>query len=141
MTAHGVSRMMATRSEVFPAALRSGIAVVLIAAGSLACNGDCAGVGSPAFSIDVIEDATGLPAAAGATAYVFRRPELTLVDAVESEDTQRILAAWEQSGRFDVLVEKTGYWPWTQNNVLVETYSTCTTKTVNLIARLRRRDA
>ena len=116
------------------------IALVLLLAGPIACNSDCAGVGNPAFSIDVLDDVNGLPAARGATVYVFRRPSMELVDAVEGgEHSQRIVAAWDESGRFDVLVEKDGFWPWTMNNVLVETHSTCTTKTVNLTARLRLR--
>jgi hypothetical protein len=130
--------MMATSAKRVHAALRNGIAV-LFAAASTACNGDCAGVGRPAFSIDVIEDATGRPAAMGATLYVFRRPDYVLVDAVVGVDPQNIVAAWDQEGRFDVLLEKAGFWPWTQNNVLVETHSSCTTKTVNLTARLRLR--
>ena len=130
---------MAIRTALWRATRRRGIAILLLVAGPMACNGDCAGVGSPAFSIDVLDDATGRAAATGSTVYVFRRPDLTLVDSVEAQDTLRILAAWDQTGRFDVLLEKAGYWPWTQNNGLVETYSTCTTKTVALTARLRRR--
>ena len=132
--------MMATHSRHFRATRWRSIAIVLLLVGLIACNSDCAGVGRPAFSIDVLDDVNGLPAARGSTVYVFRRPDMVQVDAVQgSENSQRILAAWDQSGRFDVLLEKAGFWPWTQNNVLVETHSTCTTKTVNLTARLRLR--
>lgn len=128
--------MMGTRIALSLATRRIGMVIVTLI-GATACGGDCAGVASPAFSIDVVDAVTGRAAATGATVYVFRRPDLSLVDAVASEDTLRILAAWDQSGRFDVLLEKAGYWPWTQNNVLVETHASCTTRTVHLIARLR----
>jgi len=129
---------MGTRIALSRVTRHLGIVIVLLA-GATACEGDCAGVGRPAFSIDVVDAATGRAAATGATVYVFQRPDLSLVAAVASEDTVRILAAWDQSGRFDVLLEKAGYWPWTRNNVLVETHSSCTTRTVHLIARLRAR--
>ena len=132
--------MMPVHARRFRTTRWSIIVIVLLLAGPLACNGDCAGVGRPAFSIDVLDDVNGLPAAQGATVYVFRRPDMVLVDVVQgTENSQRIVAAWDQNGRFDVLLEKAGFWPWTQNNVLVETYSTCTTRTVNLTARLRLR--
>lgn len=111
----------------------------VLVAGSVACGGDCAGVGQPAFEITVVDDATGRAAARGATAYVFSLPDYSLVDAVVAEDTLRVRAAWDREGLFDVLVEKDGYWPWTRNSVMVETHSGCTTKTVHLTARLRLR--
>jgi len=131
--------MMGTRTGPTRASPRRGLLILMLAAGSINCNGDCAGVGNPAFSITVLDDASGRAAATGATLYVFRRPDLSLVDSVASQDTLRILAAWDQEGRFDVLLEKDGYWPWTENNVLVETHESCSTKTVHLMARLRRR--
>jgi len=102
--------------------------------------GDCAGVGRPAFEVTVLENSTGVPAASGATLFVFKRPDYRLVDSAMAQDSLRIDAAWDEEGRFDLLLERPDYWPWTVNNVAVTTESNCSIKTVFLIARLRRRD-
>ena len=99
----------------------------------------CAGVGRPAFEVSVEDAQTQAPIAAGATVYVFRRPELARIDSVTGRaDTERIETR-DTKGRFDVVVEKPGYFPWTRENINVG--GDCTTETVALTARLRRRDA
>jgi hypothetical protein len=109
-------------------------------AGLSACDGgDCAGVGRPAFEVTVLDARSDTPIAAGATVYLFRHPELARVDSVTGRyDAERIWT-YDATGRFDVLVEKPGYFPWTRENVRVE--GECTTETVFLTVRLRRRDA
>jgi hypothetical protein len=47
------------------------------------------------------------------------------------------MAGWDDSGIFDVVVEKAGYYPWTSEHVSVEEH--CSTETAFLEARLRKR--
>lgn len=130
---------MGTRTAPAIALLIRGLSTGLVAAWLSGC-GDCAPVGRPAFSITVLDHETGAAAASEATVYVFRRPDFTLVDAALALDTLRILAAWGgQEGRFDVLLEKSGYWPWSAQNISVGSDASCSTVTVNLTARIRRR--
>lgn len=104
---------------------------------SACASGDCAGVGRPAFEVTVLDALTDAPIAAGATVYLFRRPELARVDSVTARSDGERIWTYDATGRFDVLVEKPGYYPWTRENVQVK--GECTTETVFLTVRLRRR--
>jgi hypothetical protein len=71
--------------------------------------------------------------------YVFRRRDLARVDSVlGGADDQRI-ETLDAKGRFDVVVEKSGYYPWTRQDLAVG--GDCSTNTVALTASLLRRTA
>lgn len=119
--------------------LASTIFVCCVSAFVSAC-GDCAPVGRPAFALEIVDFDTRLPAAAGAAVHLFRYPDLARVSTDSAQDSLRVYAGWGQdAGVFDVLVEREGYWPWTAAKKQVAQDPTCSTKTVNLSVRLRRR--
>jgi len=111
--------------------------LVWVVPGGTGC-GDCAGVGAPAFRVQVLDAGTGAEIAQGATLYVFRINSSIVLDSISGHsDIDQLLAAWDQTGRFDLIVEKAGYFAWTLSDV--EVVGDCTVETVSLIARLRRR--
>jgi hypothetical protein len=116
------------------AAILAALTVVCLA--TTAC-GDCAGVGSPAVDVTVRDAETGTGAASGTVIYLFKQPSIQPVDSVVGTDSLHLYAGWDQSGTFDVVLEKRGYYPWTIENVDVK--EDCGTHTAFLIARLRRR--
>ena len=114
------------------------LAVVLAASlAESACEGDCAGVGAPAVRVAVLEFATNAAIAQGATLSLFRSNGLTPIQVVTGlQDSDLLAAGIDETGHFDVLVEKLGYSPWRIANV--EVSGACTVKTVSLTAHLRR---
>jgi hypothetical protein len=112
-------------------------AAFLAACGALSagCQGaDCAGVGRPAFEVTVVDARTGTAIADGAVVYVFRLPDLVRVDSVLGRSAAERIWTSERTGRFNVVVERLGYFPWTTENR--EVTSACSVKTVSLTARL-----
>ena len=115
---------------------------LLVCCGSafVSACGDCAPVGRPAFALEIVDFDTGSPAATGVAVHLFRYPGLARVSTDSAQDSVRVYAGWGQEpGVYDVLVEREGYWPWTAANKQVVEDLTCSTKTVNLSVRLRRR--
>ena len=100
------------------------------------CEGaDCAGVGNPAFSVAVVDARSNAPIADGAVVYVFRLPDLVRVDSVLGRSASEPIRTSERTGRFNVIVERPGYFPWTAENR--EVTSVCSVvSTVALSARL-----
>jgi hypothetical protein len=119
--------------------VRSGrVAIAISVVVAMNACGDCAAVGWPAVSVGVVDYTTGAPAASGAVLYVFRHQQTEVLDSsIGKQDAEKLVAAWEQRGRFDVLVEKAGFFPWTATNVQVT--GDCSVETVSLTARIRRR--
>ena len=113
----------------------AGLAVAALAAAVLtACNGDCAGVGRPAFEVTVLDARTGASVADGATVYLFKLPELIRVDSATLQHAEGRIWTSDLQGRFNVVVERPGYYPWTTENRQVG--GECSTETVFLTARL-----
>jgi len=117
------------------------VIAVVVAFTSLAAacdGGDCAGVGRPAFEVTVLDARTGAPITDSVVVYVFQLPDLARVDSATRQSAPgRIPAADERSGRFNVVVERPGYFPWTAENRQV--IEKCSVETVFLTARLLRR--
>jgi hypothetical protein len=98
--------------------------------------GDCAGVGAPAVRVTVLDFDTNASIAPGATLSLFPSNASTPIAVVTGQqDAQFLTAGDDLTGRFDVLVEKPGYFPSTISNVEVE--GACTTETVALTIHLR----
>jgi hypothetical protein len=107
---------------------------------ALGCEGaDCAGIGRPAFEVGVVDARSGAPIADSAVVYVFRLPDLVRVDSVLGRSASERIWTSERTGRFNVVVERLGYFPWTTENR--EVTSACSVRTVSLTARLLPRAA
>ena len=84
------------------------------------CRGDCAGVGRPAFEVSVVDARTGASITDSAVVYVFQMPDLQRVDSATMQvGPGRIWATLDESGRFNVVVERPGYYAWSAENRLV----------------------
>jgi hypothetical protein len=102
----------------------------------MACGGDCAGVGAPAVRVTVLDLDTNGPIARDATLSLFFSNASTPIEVVTGQaDTDLLAVGIDHTGRFDVLVEKPGYYPWTSTDV--EVNAACTVETVSLTAYLR----
>lgn len=111
-----------------------------IALGTSGCHGDCAGVGRPAFGVTVRDARTGAVLTDSVHIYVIRQPELLTVDSTAQQISPgHYWAAEDLTGRFNVVVERAGYYPWTVENQVVS--GTCTVQTIELTAELVRRVA
>lgn len=113
------------------------LAILAAVPGLTASCGDCAGVGRPAVDVTVRDVQTGAGIGIGATLYLFKPPALQPVETFVGIDSLHLIAGWDDSGIFDVVVEKAGYYPWTAERVSVEEH--CSTETAFLQALLRRR--
>ena len=97
----------------------------------------CGGLGAPDVAVTVVDSLTGAPIAAGAVLLTFdldaaRAP----VDSVVGQsDTDPIFGAIDRTGRFQVIVRKTGYRDWIAPEVTV-TSGCPTIHTARLTARL-----
>src|SRR5262245_16695402 len=81
--------------------------------------GDCAGVGSPAVDVTIRDAETGVGAASGATLYLFKQPASQPIEIVVGADSLHVFAGFDESGTFDVVLEKPGYYPWTAEGIRV----------------------
>src|SRR4051812_20084383 len=82
--------------------------------------GDCAGVGRPMVSATVLDAESRVPVARGATLYVFRSGSSTVFDSIAgARDDFPLEPRREETGVFDLLIEKAGYFPWTLARVRV----------------------
>ena len=110
--------------------------IVACAALVSACEGaDCAGVGRAAFEITVLDARSSASLTDSVVVYVFQLPELVRVDSATRQiEPGRYPAAFDHSGRFNVIVERPGYFPWTTENRQV--IEKCSVETVFLTARL-----
>lgn len=109
-------------------------AVVLPLLSACHTSEDCAGVGRPAFEVTVLDARTGAPIADGAVIYVFELPSLRRVDSATTQAAQGRIWTEDRQGRFNVVVERPGYYPWTAEDRRVG--GECSTETVFLTARL-----
>ena len=105
----------------------------------LTACGDCAGVGRPAFEINVVDARDGRALTDSLVIYVFQHPELALVDTVSAVSLPGKYWTLDRTGTFDVIVERPGYFPWSANNQVVK--GECSTETRYLTARLIPRSA
>jgi hypothetical protein len=110
------------------------IPIFPLLAGVLTGCGDCAGVGRPAFEVTVVDAGTGASLSDSATVYVFQLPELIRVDSATRQMSEGRIWTSDRKGRFKVVVERPGYYPWTAENR--EVRGECSTETVFLTARL-----
>lgn len=101
-----------------------------------ACKGDCAGVGAPAIRVTVLDFDSHRQIAQGAILSLFFSGASTPIEVVTGQgNADPLTAGIDHTGRFDVLVEKPAYYPWTIVGVEVE--GACTVETVSITARLR----
>jgi hypothetical protein len=113
------------------------IALALVGSfAATACEGDCTGVGAPAVRVTVLDFSTQARIAQGATLSLFRSNGSIPIQVVTGQlDSDLLSAGIDETGRFDVLVEKLGYSPWRIADV--EVSGACTVQTVSLTAQLR----
>jgi hypothetical protein len=93
----------------------------------------------PALSISVLDDATGMGTACGATAVVTEGPfsETVQTPAFPACDDFVLGAALERTGTYSVVVSKAGYQNFTASNIVV-TANPCHVNTVTVTARMVR---
>ena len=109
---------------------------ILLASGCTAA-GDCAGVGRPSVSVTVLNQTNESPTALGAKLYLFRNGSSALLETVTGTRDDLPIEAGQDAGTFDLVVEKSGFFPWTATGVHVT--EKCSINTVPLTARLRPR--
>jgi hypothetical protein len=127
-------RLCSRRGSLTPARLAV-LGLVLFMPSQLASCGDCAGVGAPSVRVTVLDFDTNASIAPGATLSLFPSNASTPIAVVTGALDAQSLTAGDSAGRFDVLVEKPGYFPSTISNVEVK--GACTTETVELTIHLR----
>ncbi|MEP0547553.1 MAG: hypothetical protein ABJF88_11525 [Rhodothermales bacterium] len=124
---------MRTLISLFP------LAFVLLSAGCDAIqSGNCTAEAEPAIEVEVIDAATGEPAAEGATGVVTEGAysDSLIVIGINADNQEFLLGgAYERTGTYDVRVEKEGYQTWTREGVRVRG-DDCGPRTVRLTAQL-----
>jgi hypothetical protein len=121
-------------------AMRLVVTVLIAAIGASASScGDCAGLSQPAVDLTIRDAITGAAIARGSTVYLFKRPLLSPVDSAFGQDSLHISAGDGRDGQFEIIVERPGYFPWSNPNVVVGTDGSCSTETVFLEVRMRPR--
>ena len=109
---------------------------ILIVTGCEAA-GDCAGVGRPSVSVTVLDQTNESRIASGAKLYVFRNASSALVASATGTRDDLPIETGNDTGTFDLVLEKSGFFPWTATGVHVT--QKCSINTVSLTARLRPR--
>ena len=112
-------------------------ALSILIANGCSAGGDCAGVGRPSISVTVVNQTNESPAALGAKLYLFRNGSSALVEVATGTRDDLPIEAGQDAGTFDLILEKSGFFPWTATGVHVT--QKCSINTVSLKARLRPR--